>query len=396
MNNFENKNIVLGITGGIAVYKAADLVSKLRKLKANVDVIMTKSAEEFVTRLTFQTLSGNLVAVDTFEAPKAWSVEHISLAQKADLFLIVPATANIIGKMANGIADDMLSTTVIATKAPVLIAPAMNTGMYENPIVQSNIQKLETFGYNFVGPGEGFLACGDIGAGRLIEIDTIIERAESLLTEKKDFQGKKILVTAGPTRESLDPVRFLTNHSSGKMGYAIARAAKNRGGQVVLITGNTNIKKPEGVEIVNVDSALEMHGAVMDRFEESDIIIQSAAVADYRPKNISDQKIKKSSDMSIELVRNPDIAYEIGLKKTNQCLVGFAAETENLIENAKKKLEKKKFDLIVANDLTEKGAGFLKDTNVATLISANGDLEKLPKQNKSELADYILDKIAKL
>lgn len=392
---FKDKNIIIGITGGIAVYKVAELVSKLKKMGANINVIMTKHSQEFVSKLTFQTLSNNPVATDTFEAPKAWSVEHISLAKQADLFIVVPATANIIGKIANGIADDMLSTTIMATKAPVLIAPAMNTGMYENPIVQFNIQKLKDFGYNFVGPGEGFLACGDLGAGRLIETETIIEVAEELLENKKDLLGKKVLITAGPTRESLDPVRFLTNHSSGKMGYSIAKSAKNRGAEVTLITGPTNIAKPYGVDIIEITTALEMYDAVLKEFEDSDIVIQSAAVADYRPKNIKTQKIKKSTDMELELIRNPDIAYEIGQKKTKQYLVGFAAETENLMENANGKLKKKKFDLIVANDLTEEGAGFLKDTNIATLIDSNGNVEKLSKQSKIKLANIILDKIVK-
>lgn len=395
MSMFSGKNIVIGVTGGIAVYKAVDLVSRLKKLGAEVNVIMTESAREFVMPLTFQTISNNPVAIDTFAPPQKWSVEHISLAQKADLFMIVPATANIIGKMANGIADDMLSTTVMATKAPVLIAPAMNTGMYENVIVQDNIKKLKSFGYEFVGPGAGFLACGDIGAGRLIEAETIISKAEGLLIGKKDLLGKKILVTAGPTQESIDPVRYITNHSSGKMGYAIAEAAIQRGANVTLVTGPTNLRVPDDVEVIHTKSAQEMYEAVSDRFEDCDIVIQSAAVADYRPKNVSNQKIKKSGNLQIELDRTKDIAFEIGKRKSNQCLVGFAAETENLIENAKGKMERKSFDYIVANDLTASGAGFKSDTNIATILSAKGMVKTLPKLTKKELAHEIINSIIK-
>lgn len=393
MSIFKGKSIVLGVTGGIAVYKAADLVSRLRKLGAEVNVIMTKGAMEFVTPLTFQTMSNKPVAIDTFAPVQKWSVEHISLAQKADIFMIVPATANIIGKIANGIADDMLSTTVMATKAPVLIAPAMNTGMYENRIVQSNIEKLKTFGYEFVGPGSGVLACGDIGAGRLIDAEAIISKAEGILVGKNDLNGKKVLITAGPTQEAIDPVRYITNHSSGKMGYAIAEAARQRGGEVTLITGPTEIRKPDGINVICTISANDMYEAVVQNFEQSDIVIQSAAVADYRPKNVASQKIKKSGDLSLELDRTKDIAFEIGQKKKHQCLVGFAAETENILQNAKGKMARKAFDYIVANDLTASGAGFKSDTNVATILSASGEIKKLPKLSKKELAHTILDEI---
>ncbi|MCT4606408.1 MAG: bifunctional phosphopantothenoylcysteine decarboxylase/phosphopantothenate--cysteine ligase CoaBC [Marinisporobacter sp.] len=393
-----NKNVVVGVTGGIAAYKAADVVSRLKKHGLDVNVIMTKSAQRFINPLTFQSLSQNYVVTDMFEEPKTWEVEHIALAQKADLFLVVPTTANVIGKIASGIADDMLSTTIMATKAPILIAPAMNTNMYENPIVQENIQKLKNLGMHFVEPAEGRLACGDYGKGKLAEPEVIVNRAIELLNQQKDLKGKKILVTAGPTKEPIDPVRYITNHSSGKMGYAVAEKAVARGAEVVLISGPTNLTQSAGVKKVDVNTTNEMYKEVLKRFEWADIVIKSAAVADYRPSNVSDNKIKKSdSDFSIKLTRNPDILMELGKRKKNhQVLVGFAAETQNLLENAKKKIQKKNLDFIVANDLTEEGAGFKSDTNIVTIIDQDGQLEQCKKMEKKELAEKILDKAKNL
>ncbi|WIF94580.1 bifunctional phosphopantothenoylcysteine decarboxylase/phosphopantothenate--cysteine ligase CoaBC [Caminicella sporogenes] len=392
----KNKNVVVGVTGGIAVYKAVDVVSRLKKLSANVNVIMTKSAAKFVAPLTFQSISQNYVVTDMFAEPKTWDIEHISLAQKADLFLIVPATANIIGKIANGIADDMLSTTVMATKAPVLIAPAMNTNMYNNPIVQRNIDILKRLGYKFIEPVSGRLACGDYGKGKLAEPQDIVNEIINLFKSdySKDLEGRKIIVTAGPTQEPIDPVRYITNHSTGKMGYAIAKAAKNRGAEVLLISGPTNLSAPDGVEIINVVTANEMYEAVLNNLKDADIVIKSAAVADYRPKNKSDVKIKKSDDdLNIELTRNPDILYEIGKIKGNRILVGFAAETNDVLNNALKKIKKKNLDLIVANDITQKGAGFKSETNIVTIIDKNGNYKSLKKMTKEEVADVILDKV---
>ncbi|RKD27839.1 phosphopantothenoylcysteine decarboxylase / phosphopantothenate--cysteine ligase [Caminicella sporogenes DSM 14501] len=392
----KNKNVVVGVTGGIAVYKAVDVVSRLKKLSANVNVIMTKSAAKFVAPLTFQSISQNYVVTDMFAEPKTWDIEHISLAQKADLFLIVPATANIIGKIANGIADDMLSTTVMATKAPVLIAPAMNTNMYNNPIVQRNIDILKRLGYKFIEPVSGRLACGDYGKGKLAEPQDIVNEIINLFKSdySKDLEGRKIIVTAGPTQEPIDPVRYITNHSTGKMGYAIAKAAKNRGAEVLLISGPTNLSAPDGVKIINVVTANEMYEAVLNNLKDADIVIKSAAVADYRPKNKSDVKIKKSDDdLNIELTRNPDILYEIGKIKGNRILVGFAAETNDVLNNALKKIKKKNLDLIVANDITQKGAGFKSETNIVTIIDKNGNYKSLKKMTKEEVADVILDKV---
>ncbi|QXM05859.1 bifunctional phosphopantothenoylcysteine decarboxylase/phosphopantothenate--cysteine ligase CoaBC [Crassaminicella indica] len=389
-----NKNVVVGVTGGIAAYKAADVVSRLKKHGFDVNVIMTKSAQQFVHPLTFQSLSQNYVVTDMFEEPKTWEVEHISLANKADLFLVVPTTANVIGKIANGIADDMLTTTIMATRAPVMMAPAMNTNMYDNPIVQGNIEKLKGLGFHFIEPAVGRLACGDYGKGKLAEPEAIVNEAIKLLAMNKDLEGKKILVTAGPTKEPIDPVRYITNHSSGKMGYAVAEKAAARGAQVILISGPTNLKKPIGVKIIDINTANEMYKAVLDHFEWADIVIKSAAVADYRPSFVSDNKIKKGdNDFSIQLTRNPDILMELGKrKKNNQVLVGFAAETQNILENAKKKIEKKNLDFIVANDLMKKGAGFNSDTNIATIIDKDGYIEHCEKMEKKELADKILDK----
>ncbi|KXG75981.1 bifunctional phosphopantothenoylcysteine decarboxylase/phosphopantothenate--cysteine ligase CoaBC [Thermotalea metallivorans] len=395
---YKNKNVVLGVTGGIAVYKAADIVSRLKKLCINVHVIMTKSAQEFVQPLTFQSLSQNYVVTDMFAEPKTWDVEHISLAQKADLFLIAPATANAIGKIANGIADDMLTTTVMATKAPVLIAPAMNTNMYENPIVQENIRKLEALGYTLIEPASGRLACGDYGKGKLADPEIIVEEVLKMLNSSKDLAGLKFVVTAGPTRESIDPVRYITNHSSGKMGYAIAERAAKRGAEVVLISGPTHLPTPPGVQRIDVISTNDMYEAVMNHLEWADVFIKSAAVADYRPKAVAVNKIKKGEgDLTIEFTRNPDILKELGKRKRNgQILVGFAAETQGLIANAKAKVETKNLDFIVANDLTKEGAGFQSDTNIVTMIDKYGNMEHYDLMPKKELADTILNKIKSL
>ncbi len=389
------KTVVLGVSGGIAAYKACDIVSKLRKEDINVNVIMTKHAAEFVSALTFQSLSQNSVAVDMFDQVENWDIEHISLAKKADVFLIAPATANIIGKIANGIADDMLSTTVMATKAPVLIAPAMNTNMYENTITQTNISKLKSLDYKFIEPRYGRLACGDIGQGKLADTDLIVDSVKFLLDRSNELKGKNVLVTAGPTQESIDPVRFISNRSTGKMGYALAYEAALMGAKVTLITGPTKLEIPYGMhEVIYIKSAAEMYEAVIDRFDNIDIVIKAAAVADYKPKYVSDSKIKKSdSDLSLELDRNKDILFELGKRKTNQILVGFAAETNDLLENAKKKLTKKNLDFIVANDLKQEGAGFATDTNIAKLIFSNGKIEELPIMTKKELSKRIYDKI---
>ena len=390
-----SKTVVLGVSGGIAAYKACDVVSRLRKENIQVNVIMTKHATEFVSALTFQSISQNPVAVEMFEPVTNWDIEHISLAKKADIFLIAPATANVIGKIANGIADDMLSTTVMATKAPVVIAPAMNTNMYENPVTQANIKKLKDLGYIFIEPGYGRLACGDLGPGKLAEPDLIVENIKFSLNKTDELKGKNVLVTAGPTQEAIDPVRYITNKSTGKMGYALAYQAALMGAKVTLVTGPTNIEIPFGIsEVIKIKSAGQMYEAVTSRFDEMDIVIKSAAVADYKPKNISDSKIKKSdSDLVLELDRNKDILFELGKLKTKQVLVGFAAETDDLIANAQKKLAKKNLDFIVANDLKQEGAGFAGDTNIAKLLFADGNIVELPIMTKNQLSKEIYDKI---
>ena len=394
----KDKTVVIGVSGGIAVYKTLDVVSRLRKLGVNVNVIMTKSATEFVTPLSFQSLSQNYVVCDMFEDPKTWDVEHISLAKRADVFLIAPATANVIGKIANGIADDMLTTTVMATKAKVLIAPAMNTNMYENPILQRNINTLKELGYNFVEPESGRLACGDTGKGKLASPETIVDEVVKLLSKGQDLKGKSIIVTAGPTVESIDPMRYITNRSTGKMGYSIAKEAIERGADVTLITGPTNLTPPQNLKkLVKIESAKDMYEAVLENLDENDVVIKSAAVADYKPKNYSNKKIKKSDDdLVIELDRNKDIAQEIGKIKNNKILVGFAAETNDLIENASLKIKKKNLDFIVANDLTKEGAGFGVDTNIVKIIDKEGNITEYPKMKKEEVADVILDKIKTL
>ncbi|EQK43837.1 phosphopantothenoylcysteine decarboxylase [Paraclostridium benzoelyticum] len=394
----KDKTVVIGVCGGIAVYKACDLVSKLKKTGVNVHVIMTKSATEFVAPLTFQTLSQNYVVEDMFESPKTWDVEHISLAKKADVFVLAPATANVIGKVANGIADDMLTTTIMATKAKVLIAPAMNTNMYENPVVQRNIQTLKDLDYKFVEPESGRLACGDIGSGKLASVDTIFNSIIELLEIKKDLEGTSMIITAGPTVESIDPVRYITNRSTGKMGYSIAKKAIERGADVTLVSGPTNIVPPQNLKkFIQIESAEDMYNAVLENMDENQVIIKSAAVADYRPKEYSDNKIKKSDDdLSIRLDRTKDIALELGKIKNNKILVGFAAETNDLLENAKNKIQKKNLDFIVANDLTQDGAGFGVDTNIVKIIDREGVVQEHPKMKKEEVADVILDKIKTL
>lgn len=397
--NLKNKTVVLGVTGGIAAYKALELTSRLKKAEADIKIIMTKAAAEFVSPLSFQSLSQNPVALDMFEEPKAWEIRHISLAKAADVFAVVPATANFLGKAANGIADDMLTTTYTACKAPKLIAPAMNTNMFENPVTQENIKKLKSLGAEFVMPAEGRLACGDVGTGKLADIDLIFENiARVALSKDADLRGKKVVVSAGATREALDPVRYLTNHSSGKMGFAIAKAAYLRGADVTLVAGAHTCPEARGINTVNVSSALEMRGAVLSAAEDADIIIMAAAVADYRPKSVSDSKIKKScGDMSLELTRNPDILKELGEKYAGKkVIVGFAMETEELIKNAAEKCAAKGADFIVANNLSTAGAGFGTDTNVASIVRPDGSAEDLPKMSKDELADIILTEAAKL
>lgn len=391
------KTIILGVTGGIAAYKGLDLVSKLRKKNINVHVIMTKSATEFVTPLSFQSLSQNYVVSNMFSEPKSFDIEHISLAHRADLFVIAPASANIIGKVANGIADDMLSTTLMATKAPVLFAPAMNTNMYENKIVQRNIKALEELGYHFIEPDEGRLACGDVGKGKLADVDKILEAIDILLCSKKDLVGKRVLVTAGPTREDIDPVRYITNRSSGKMGYSLARAARNRGAMVTLLSGETNLNIPFGVDFIRVHSAEDMYKEALKLYEQCDIVIKSAAVADYRPEKIEKNKIKKSDeDMKISLVKNKDILFELGRIKKSQILVGFAAETNNLDEYANRKLQSKNLDMIVANDVTMDKSGFDVDTNTVKIFTRTGEALELPNMTKDEVAHVILDYITRI
>ncbi|XOQ19027.1 MAG: bifunctional phosphopantothenoylcysteine decarboxylase/phosphopantothenate--cysteine ligase CoaBC [Sporanaerobacter sp.] len=392
----EGKNILVCVSGGIAAYKVVDVVSRLKKLNANVNVIMTKSATNFVAPLTFQTLSQNFVNVDMFEEPKTWEVEHISLAEKADLVLIAPATANVIGKIANGIADDMLTTVVMATKAKVIFAPSMNTHMYMNPIVKENMEKLKAYGYEFINANVGLLACGTYGEGRMAEPAEIVEYLKNSFYDK-DLKGKKIVITAGPTIEPLDPVRYMTNFSSGKMGYALAKMAKNRGGDVVLITGPTNLCPPSGVKVVNINTTREMLNAIEKEFDDCHVLIKAAAPLDYRPEIVSDKKIKKGEEaLELRFVRNPDIAMHFGKIKGEKIMVGFAAETNNLIEYAKEKMAKKNFDFIVANDVSKEGAGFRTNTNIVNIIDKSGKVFEYPLMSKDELANIILDKVVEL
>lgn len=386
--------VVLGVTGGIAVYKACELLRLLQKRGIDVFVVMTQNACRFVAPLTFETLSGHPVAVDTFDRPQTWEVEHIALAKRADLFLIAPATANIMGKMACGIADDMLSTTVMATRAPVLVAPAMNTGMWENAAVQQNVKTLRARGVEIVAPVSGHLACGDSGAGKLEDVAVIAERACELLFAKKDMEGLRVMVTAGPSREALDPVRYISNRSSGKMGYAIAQAAQKRGAEVTLLSGPVAIEAPQGVKLVPFTTTQELLDRASDLAQEQDLLIQAAAPADYRAKEIAPQKIKKQSGepMTFTLVENPDVAATLGkAKRSGQVFVGFAAETNDVLAHARDKLARKNLDMIVANDVTRPGAGFDVDTNIVTLITKDGQ-EALPMMSKAEVAQQILDR----
>lgn len=386
--------VVLGVTGGIAVYKACELLRLLQKRGIDVFVVMTQNACRFVAPLTFETLSGHPVAVDTFDRPQTWEVEHIALAKRADLFLIAPATANIMGKMACGIADDMLSTTVMATRAPVLVAPAMNTGMWENAAVQQNIKTLRARGVEIVAPVSGHLACGDSGAGKLEDVEVIAERACELLFAKKDMEGLRVMVTAGPSREALDPVRYISNRSSGKMGYAIAQAAQKRGAEVTLLSGPVAIEAPQGVKLVPFTTTQELLDRASELAREQDLLIQAAAPADYRAKEVAPQKIKKQGGepMTFTLVENPDVAATLGkAKRSGQVFVGFAAETNDVLAHAKDKLARKNLDMIVANDVTRPGAGFDVDTNIVTLITKDGQ-EALPMMSKAEVAQRILDR----
>lgn len=388
------KTVVVGVTGGIAVYKALDVISKLKKKDFEIHVIMTESAKKFVAPLSFQSLSQNIVNSDMFSEPKAWEIQHISLAKKADLIAVIPATANIIGKVANGIADDLLSTTIMATKAPVIFAPAMNTNMYTNPIVQDNINKLQSLGYKFISPVSGRLACGDEGEGKLADTELISEYIQSIMYSKKDLQGKKVLVTAGPTIASIDPVRFITNRSSGKMGYAIAEEARDRGAEVTLISGATSLAAPFGVKVVSARTNEEMLKQVLDRFNEQDIVIKAAAVADYKPKQYSDRKIKKAEEeLNLTFVKDNDILKKLGTLKKNQILVGFAAESNDLLENAQKKLNNKNLDYIVANDITASDTGFASDNNKVTIICRDGGIIHLDKMSKRQVASRLFDLI---
>ena len=392
------RNIVLGVTGGIAAYKSAELVSRLRHLGAHVHVIMTRNATEFVSPLTFQTLSANQVVTDTFQAPEYWNVEHVALAKLAEIFLIAPATANIMAKMAAGIADDMLSTTVLATKAPILLAPAMNTGMWTAPATQLNRKILAERGVRFTGPDSGILACGDEGTGRMSEPEEIVSAVIDMLSRKNDLEGLKVLVTAGGTKERLDPVRYITNDSSGKMGFALAEAARDRGAEVTAVYGSVSVPVPAGIRTIAIESAQDLYDVMMQETVSQDVVIQAAAVCDYRFEDVKSFKIKKEKGrpLTLTLTENPDIAQAVGeKKKKGQILVGFAAETDHVKKNASAKLKQKHLDLIVANDVTAPGAGFNVDTNIATLITRDGE-EEQPLQSKRSLADAILDKVLSL
>ena len=388
----EGKCVVLGVTGSIAAYKIANLASALKKLHADVEVIMTKNATNFINPITFESLTRHKCLVDTFDRNFSIQVEHVSIAKKADVLLVAPASANVIGKMAHGIADDMLTTTALACRCPKIVAPAMNTNMYENPIVQDNIACLKQYGMEVITPASGYLACGDTGAGKMPEPEVLLQYILRTIACEKDLTGKRVLVTAGPTREAIDPVRFISNHSTGKMGYAVARCAMLRGADVTLISGPVALTPPPFVELISVESAAQMYDAVMERAPEADIIIKSAAVADYTPAEISPEKIKKmEGDSALPLVRTRDILGELGQRRRDdQFICGFAMETEHLLDNARAKLEKKNVDMIVANSLRQEGAGFGVDTNIATLITKAG-VQALPMMSKEALASVILD-----
>lgn len=391
------KTVVLGVTGGIAAYKACELTSRLRKAGAQVYVVMTKNACEFVAPLTFETLSNHPVVTDTFARPEKWEVEHVALAKRADVFVIAPATANIMAKLAVGLADDMLSTTALATRAPLLIAPAMNTGMWENAATRQNVETLRARGARLIGPEGGFLACGDQGAGRMSEPETIFDAIAETLARTEDMRGLRVLVTAGPTQEKIDPVRYLTNRSSGKMGYAIAQAAAERGARVTLVSGPVRLAAPAGVEMVPVVSTQDLYNEMTRRCGEADVIVQAAAPADFTPVSAAEHKLKKQGgDMTLALRETPDVAAAVGrLKREGQTLVGFAAETDNVLENAGGKLLKKRLDMIVANDVTAPGAGFDVDTNVVTFITKDAR-ETLPLMSKREVAQRLLSRVLAL
>ena len=395
----KGKKIVLGVTGGIAVYKAVDLVSRLRKHGCQVRVVMTEHAQQFVTSLTFKEISGNQVAVSMWSSNQEFNVEHIALANWADAFVVAPATANILAKMAYGLADDLLSTTLLAAQAPIVVCPAMNTGMYENAATQENIAKLQGRGVTVMPPAEGKLACGTSGAGRLPEPQEIVEFLSAFFAKREgDLYGLKVLVTAAGTREPIDPVRFVGNRSSGKMGYAVAQMAAERGAEVLLVSGPSALAIPANVKAVKVETTNEMLEACLAAYDDVDIVIKAAAVADYRPRDVADQKIKKKTDDALTVVmdKNPDILKTLGGKKTHQVLVGFAAETQNLLENARDKVVKKNLDMIVANDVTAAGAGFNADTNIVKFLFANGEVRSLEQMPKVDVANCILDEALKI
>lgn len=392
----KGKTVVLGVTGSVAAYKMANVASMLVKRGCEVHVVMTKNATNFINPIAFESLTNTKCLVETFDRNFQFHVAHVSLTDKADVMLIAPASANIIGKIAGGIADDMLSTTVMACNKPVIIAPAMNTKMYQNPILQDNLDKLRRFGYEIIEPDSGHLACGTTGAGKMPSEEVLVAHIERQIAMKKDMKGKKVMVTAGPTIEAIDPVRFISNHSSGKMGYAIAKAAMLRGAEVTLVTGKTSLEPPMFVDVVPVNSAADMYKAVTEKKDQQDIIIKAAAVADYTPAEVSDEKVKKKdADMSISLVRTKDILGTLGVqRKKGQFLCGFSMETQNMLENSRAKLQKKNIDMIVANNLKEEGAGFKTDTNVVTFITRNEE-KQLPKLTKNQVADELLDYILK-
>lgn len=389
----KGKHVLLGVTGSIAAYKIANLASMLVKLNADVHVIMTKNAEQFIFPVTFETLTGNKVIDDTFERNSGYHVAHIAMAAEADVVLIAPATANVIAKLAHGIADDMLTSTMLACTSPILLSPAMNTHMYENQVTQENMEKLKSLGYQLIEPASGYLACGDTGKGKMPEPEVLLDCILQEIACEKDMTGKKVLVTAGPTREAIDPVRYITNHSTGKMGYAIAENAARRGAEVTLVSGPVQIAKPRFVRTIDVTSAEEMYQAVEKEFDSQDIIVMAAAVADYRPEVVAENKIKKSDgQMSISLERTKDILGTFAHKKTKQFICGFSMETENMLENSKAKLKKKNLDMIVANNLKVAGAGFGTDTNIVTVITEES-CEELPIMKKEEVAGAIFDRI---
>ena len=400
--DFRDRILILGVTGGIAIHKSLDLASQLVKHGASVHVVMTENATRLVQPLQFQVISRNPVLLNLFDAGTDWKPPHIDLADRADLLAIVPATANIIGKLANGIADDVLSTVAVSVHCPILLAPAMNGHMYQNPFVQRNLTTLKTHGVHFIEPESGDLACGYEGVGRLNTVETILESASNILTstaslETQDLRGVRVLVTAGATREYIDPVRFITNRSSGKMGYAIAEAAAQRGAEVQLVSGTATVSPPVGIKTAYVETTLEMYDVLLEAFNETDVVIMAGAPADYRPHEFTPHKIKKTAEtLTLPLERNPDIAQTLGEQKTHQTLVCFAAETNDLLENAKKKLGRKNCDLIVANDILAEGAGFESDTNIVTLIDRDGSCEQLPRSSKRDVADAILTKVVSI